>query len=157
MAKKATKDANSKVRELREKRRAAKAKKSAPSVAEEAAKLELLLLQKELEAEKERLERRAARKIRAATQGIDDNVLRRIETNRGTIAQLMKAEKAQPAYERGSFRQQVRLPVDWKIAVSDAAEAKGMTVSAFIRMAIYKQLPADVRKELPAVRMGRGD
>lgn len=55
----------------------------------------------------------------------------------------------------GSWRFQVRMPKAWQAAIEAEAERQGKSLSEFARDAMAAQLPADVRKQLPTVVVGR--
>lgn len=53
------------------------------------------------------------------------------------------------------FKLQVFLSPEWKKAVYDEAERRGMKVSQFARVALAEQMPPKVRKSLPDTQQGR--
>lgn len=63
------------------------------------------------------------------------------------------ADKTVPTMR--DFKLQVFLSPEWKVAVYEEAQRRGMKVSQFARFAFAELMPAKVRNSLPDTQQGR--
>jgi len=118
---------------------------------------ELKKIERDYEAELEKIKKKAARKIRAAAKGVDSVTLLASEKTSEAIKTLKKKGLLNPDYENGnSYKLQVRMPMPWREAIHAEAERRGITQSELIRLGLKKLIPKDVLAELPEVKIGRG-
>ena len=117
---------------------------------------ELKQIERDYQVELENLKKRAARKIRAASKGMDSVTLLASEKTAEAIQTLKEKGLLAPEYEQGnSYKLQVRMPMAWREAIHAEAERRGITQSELVRLGLTKLIPKDVQAELPEVKLGR--
>ena len=118
--------------------------------------LEIADAQAKAEVAMQKIKRVTARRVRAATEGVNAHTLMSHENTRKCLEDLKKKGMISPAYEPSeSIKMQLRVPIEYKEAVINEAERLGISQSELVRRALLKFLPREVAKDLPEVRIGR--